>query len=68
MNKDRCNKMVECAICGREIDEDNACNFAVQLVDEGEVIKKEHEQTLCQSCAKAVAVAVVKALHDEPEN
>lgn len=60
--------MIECAICGLEIDEDNACIFAVQLVDEGEVIKKEHEQTLCQSCARAVAIAIAKVLHDDPEN
>lgn len=60
--------MVKCDICGLEIEEDNACNFAVQLVDEGEVIKEEHKQTLCQSCARAVAIALAKVLHDEPEN
>lgn len=60
--------MAKCDICGLEIEADNACTFAVQLVDEGEVIKEEQEQTFCQSCARAVAIALAKALHDEPEN
>lgn len=56
---------LNCDLCGLEIEADNACKFAVQLVDEGDVIKKEHEQILCQSCARAVAIAVAKELHQE---
>ena len=58
---------LNCDLCGSEIEADNACKFAVQLVEEGDVIKKEHEQNLCQSCAIAVAIAVAKALHQEVE-
>lgn len=56
---------LNCDLCGSEIEADNACKFAVQLVDEGDVIKKEHEQNLCQSCARAVAIAIAKTLHQE---
>lgn len=56
---------LNCDFCGTEIEADNACKFVEQLVDEGDVIKKEHEQNLCQSCAKAVAIAITKALYEE---
>ncbi len=56
---------LNCDICGSEIEADNACKFVEQLVDEWDEIKKEHEQNLCQSCAKAVAIAITEALYEE---
>ena len=57
-----------CEICGKEIAEDNWCELAVQLVDDGENIRDEHKHYFCQTCAKAVVKSIANALYDDPEN
>lgn len=57
-----------CEICGKEIAEDNWCEFAVQLVDDGDNIRDENKKYFCQTCAKAVAISIAKVLYNDPEN
>jgi len=57
-----------CEICGQEIAEENWCEFAVQLLDDGDNIRDENKQYFCQTCARAVAKSIAKALCNDPEN
>lgn len=57
-----------CEICRQEIAEDNWCEFAVQLVDDGDNIRDENKHYFCQTCAKAIAISITKALYNDPEN